>query len=208
MKHIDKDIEPEIFASWKRRKLPKGEKQSYKNMPQNVKNDLLFHLIQEQGGICCYCENELFSDCHIEHFRPKSTYPKLQIEYSNLLCSCLKDLPPRYNSHCGPLKDNWYNELLISPLDDDCEDRFIFTANGYIEPKNADDISAITTIDKLGLNVDKLIALRREVYDSCFFEGISVEDAKFFAEDYLNSSETGFNKFHTTVKYFLEKECL
>lgn len=60
----------------------------------------------------------------------------------------------------------WYDvNLLISPLDEDCEYRFRFTADGGISPRLEDDSGAEVTIRKLGLDLPKLRALRAAALD-------------------------------------------
>lgn len=59
------------------------------------KKEMLEYLLEEQGGLCCYCGCELTKKVHyivIEHFKLKSlnsnsTYPNM-FDYDNLLLSC------------------------------------------------------------------------------------------------------------------------
>ena len=54
----------------------------------------------------------------------------------------------------------------MSPLQDGCEKRFMFTANGEIFPRSADDAAARATIERLGLDLPKLNALRAAAVDA------------------------------------------
>ncbi|NES72988.1 MAG: TIGR02646 family protein, partial [Okeania sp. SIO2D1] len=70
--------------------------------------------------------------------------------------------------HCGVKKADWYDEkLMVSPLENHCSDFFIYTGSGEILPTNVLERkkAAETTIDKLGLDIDKLNAMRREAID-------------------------------------------
>jgi uncharacterized protein (TIGR02646 family) len=165
MKCISKSPEPESFVQWKidnaHLKMPYGD------LHGDKKKCLKLSLIEEQGGLCCYCEREIGQDdSHVEHFRPqrgKNAHPHLDLEYQNLLCSCqVPHLPiPTDPRHCGVLKDQWFDDvLLISPLDTGCESRFRFAEDGSIYPANDHDDAAMVTIEKLGLDIDKLRSLR------------------------------------------------
>ena len=56
--------------------------------------------------------------------------------------------------------------MLISPLQEDCETRFRFTANGEIHPRSSSDVAAAMTINRLALDLPKLNALRKAVVDA------------------------------------------
>jgi uncharacterized protein (TIGR02646 family) len=46
-------------------------------------------LLNEQGCLCPFCERKLsIEDATIEHFQPKSTFPRLQLDYHNLFACC------------------------------------------------------------------------------------------------------------------------
>jgi hypothetical protein len=99
MKLIIKGGEPSFLIRWKVQTAQNGKPINYKIFRQDklLKNPLHLSLIQEQGAICCYCEDEIhISDSHIEHFEPQSTGNKTP-DYDNLLCSCLKNLPHQYH---------------------------------------------------------------------------------------------------------------
>ncbi len=52
-------------------------------------------IAEEQGYICCYCQSriKLIQDekpeMKLEHFKPKSKYKALELDYKNLLAACL-----------------------------------------------------------------------------------------------------------------------
>ena len=158
----------------------------------------------EQGEICCYCENRLIDGkCHIEHFKPQSDPTVDPLDYANLLCSCQANLTPSEFRYCGNLKNNWFDEnLLISPLNPDCESHFAFNYDGTIKPVQEDDQKAINTIEKLGLNLNKLKALRKAAIDPFLDEEIDNDELKFFVNGYLClDDQQRYKPFWTTIKY-------
>ncbi len=208
MKHILKDDEAETFRDWK--SLANDDWQpDYDIMPGDIKQPLKQALMKEQGGICCYCESRLIEDdSHVEHFYPQHHYPERALDYDNLLCSCLNQLETGAPRHCGNLKDNWfYDDLLISPLEPGCEQRFAYDGQGKIRPRIPDDLPAQTTITKLGLDIPKLNELRAKAIEP--FLDDSLDNAAFtqFVTGYLRPNSNGwFNEFHTTIAYLFTQE--
>lgn len=196
MKHVIKQAEPESFIAWKNSGNEDWQP-NYGNLQSPEKEIVFDSLLLEQGYICCYCERDLNEgDYHIEHFRPKDAtkFPELQLEYNNLLCSCQVNVKKGNPLHCGNSKGNWFDErLLISPLNPNCEGRFRYTFDGQILPFDEKDEAAITTIDKLQLNIDKLKDLRKNVIDALFED----EDVSWYLE--MNNGK--YNEFYTTISY-------
>jgi len=225
VKYIQKQREPEEFTQWKQKT------HTWKQFTKKtrIRNLVKISLLNEQFYLCCYCEQSLDNEpsqveslsdsdineddqpddpslkteqAHIEHFQPKSNPNVDPLNYENLLCSCLKDWPPNIPLHCGALKDNWFDPvLLISPLDPTCESRFAYSAEGDIIPANPDDIAAATTIEKLGLNIPKLRAMRAAAADLFMDESLSLEEINRLVDDYLQEKNGRLNRFWTTIKY-------
>ncbi|HIJ83351.1 MAG: TIGR02646 family protein [Magnetococcales bacterium] len=166
MKYIRKKAEPPKFTLWKKQNIPLG--MGYGQLHSDVKKSLHTSLIQEQGGLCCYCECRVRQEgSHIEHFCPQQTFPGMGLKYDNLHASCQRELQPGEPLHCGHGKANWFDQdLLVSPLDPGCEARFKFTAIGKMVAADPEDVAARETIDKLGLNIEKLQALRKGAIDA------------------------------------------
>jgi uncharacterized protein (TIGR02646 family) len=140
-------------------------------------------LFEEQGGICAYTglrirlkkSNRLSGgerevDFHLEHLlaqahcRTEATYGQ-DAAYENLV-ACW----PRPNCGFEPAygarkKGQWPSpaELhrFVSPLDKTCTKRFRFNQRGEISAARDDDTAAKETIEKLGLDDDSLMDLRR-----------------------------------------------
>ena len=163
-------------------------------------------LIKEQGYICCYCERSIITNnSHIEHFRPKSDRSVDSLDFSNLLCSCVKDKVAGDPLRCGHLKDNWFDPiLLVSPFDLTCEIKFRYKPDGLISPADPNDQAAKETIDRLGLNTTELIALRKGAIEgfSNSDNPFSVSELQQAVTDYLQQDLQGrFSPFWTTIKY-------
>lgn len=64
--------------------------------PPSPKDQTKAYLNADQGGICVYCEQQLApNEGHLEHIKPKSAYPLLTFDYTNLAQSC------QATHHCG-----------------------------------------------------------------------------------------------------------
>lgn len=154
MRTIVKTTEPLTFASWKAKGRTQKTYAELGNFPE-IKQELKESLIQEQHQLCCYCESLIdLNSSHIEHFFPQSSGSK-QLDYENLHASC--NGGKHKQRHCGSLKDNWFDSnLTLSPLNPATSQRFAFAENGLILAKEESDLGASTTIQKLGLHVEKL----------------------------------------------------
>lgn len=207
MKHINRKDEPQEFIDWKN--LSNNDWQpTYDNLQNPQKQAVFQSLLEEQGYICCYCERELRdNDYHIEHFKPKDNnlFPELQLEYSNLLCSCQRNTQQGDPLHCGNSKGNWFDaNFLISPLDQTCEQQFIYTEDGHIYPSTKNNLAAKTTIERLQLDIDKLVNLRMNILEPFIDDSLSTEELEKFVNGYLEKKENNngkYNEFYTTIKY-------
>lgn len=205
MKRIVKTAPPEFFVRY----LNTHRNLNWENFSRvqnlEVKGRFGEFLREEQGFLCCYCEEEIAKGvCHIEHFKPKSAFPELALDYFNLFASC-NGCGTKEDLTCGMKKRNIYFPSLISPTDPTCETRFLFTLDGQILPVDEKDDQAWETIALLGLNAPKL-RRRREML------GLEIEnlrklfppqDFQHYIEIRLEKSPKGrYCEFWTTVKYF------
>lgn len=136
MKYIEKGESPRSLEEYKT-----TEGASFKDLDKNhtsIKREIKTSLIAEQGGICCYCGTRIDrTNSMIEHFKPKdeNLFPKLQLEYSNLLASCLGGQIDRQTNRRFPLcwDANKKNRVIeVSPTDPDCESCFKYDEEGTI----------------------------------------------------------------------------
>lgn len=203
MKFIRKsNLPPASFTRWCRRNKRK-DWQLFSN-PANslVKQELAEQLKSNQGWICCYCESRIDeSGTHIEHLKPRKDYPKNQFDWDNLLSSCNGN---PLGKSCGPKKDRWYSNAMVSPLAPDCEQRFIYTGYGEILPRDPGDNDAKETIVRLGLDSAKLNALRRQLYIEIVSYRDCLDDFEF--NQYVNAQlvpdgQGKFREYWTLIRY-------
>ncbi|MEB3174076.1 MAG: retron system putative HNH endonuclease, partial [Cyanobacteriota bacterium] len=98
MKYIQKQAEPLELIQFKNQ-INDNWKPNYADL---YKPPIKQALMQEQGFICCYCEQRLDpEDCHIEHFQPQSDPSVDPLDFSNMLCSCQNQMQKGEPRHCG-----------------------------------------------------------------------------------------------------------
>ncbi len=209
MKYITKNKEPIEFTEWKGNdKMYKRGKPNWNRLTSSERDIIREALKKEQGEICCYCESELLvDDYHIEHLKPKAKnkYPELQLEYDNLLCSCQLEIQKGEPRHCGNSKGSWFDDkLLISPLNPSCESKFKYTYDGHIKPEINNDIKAKTTIERLELDIEKLVDMREKAIEPFLDDTLNADELKKFTEIYLTKQGDKFNPFYSTIKYLFE----
>jgi uncharacterized protein (TIGR02646 family) len=203
MKHVQKGAEPLEFSYWKA--LANDDWQpTYDDLSGQTKKTVKDTLMKEQGYLCCYCECQIDDDdSHIEHFRPQSHADVDPLDFSNFLCSCQNQLQKGVPRHCGNLKGSWYDStLLVSPFDSGCEERFIFTGLGFIEPKQQEDRGANETIKRLGLDLPKLNSMRASVIEPFLDDTLSTAELQRFVMGYLQKDSDGrFGEFWSAIRY-------
>ncbi len=212
MKYIKKGEEPQSFTTWKAiaRTTPNW---GYSYLQNPEKKELHDALIREQGYICCYCGMRITRESsHIEHLKPQSsTDPDLTLEYTNLLASCQREREPKKPIHCGVAKDDWHDEdLLVSPLQPNCADFFIYTDDGQILATDASEknAAATETIKRLCLNIPKLKAMREEVIKN-LLAGIDVftlteEEKQKLLQGFEQPDANGqYEEFCAAIAYIL-----
>ncbi len=198
MKYIKKGDEPEDLAKFKA-SANEDWKPTYNDLRSKEKTNIHQNLLEEQGYICCYCGMRIDKEnSHIEHLKPRNSFPEEQLNYNNLLASCQREREKNEPQHCGVKKAEWYDQnLIVSPLEPHCSDFFLYTGSGEILPTNVleREIAAVTTIDKLGLDINKLNAMRREAIDGILEAVDNLEQLEI--QQLLNS----FDKLDNQGKY-------
>ncbi len=208
MKFISKREDPTEFREWKA--LASDDwSPNWDNLAGDPKNKVHDSLLAEQGHICCYCNRGIDKDdSHIEHLVPRSHASHKELDYDNMLASCQRRLKPKEPRHCGVLKGEWHDEaLLISPLQEDCETRFRFVENGDVIPISEGDHAAQKTIQKLGLNIEKLRAMRRRAIESVteILDDLSTDDIEGWIAGLKQTDSKGhFELFCQTLIQILQ----
>ncbi|MCO7737481.1 TIGR02646 family protein [Brucella intermedia] len=161
---------------------------AYGDLDRVVRGALVRDLFNEQRGLCVYCGRRLDLSYpghtfHIEHFRPRATYPALQVEYGNLFLSCgQRDANGDPSPTCGNVKADWFDESShIEPIYSDCTSRFLFRLTGVVDPSVPGDSAAELMIDVLQLNHPELRKDRERILG--YLDGEELELADFVRED-------------------------
>ena len=158
MLKVNKKSEPEEFTKYK----SKNKIINWDSFTAEIKQVLKQYLLEEQENSCCpYCEIEInLENSHIEHIKPKNTFPNLLASYSNFIACCLT------KKRCGDSKANKWDELFINPVIENPEDYFEYDIKtGEITPifKEGNRYEkAKYTIDLLNLNDNRLCNIRRK----------------------------------------------
>lgn len=205
MKHTVKGGAPSDFEAWKQGGWTPG----YMDLQNPEKAQLHAALVQEQGGVCCYCGRSISqSDSHIEHFRPQESRPDLALDYANLHASCIRETKPGNPLHCGHFKGNGFDEgLHISPLDSGCETRFRFTLQGEVAPAMPTDSAARYMIGLLSLDCDFLNNRRKDalmrVFDASFISSATKTELHQLALAFRQRDDDGLlgNLSHVVARY-------
>lgn len=84
MLNIEKGAQPKELIAFK--KTPGA---SYSGLGGNVSRKLKLALLEEQGYLCCYCMRRIDLDSmKVEHWHPRSRFPREELNYTNLLAAC------------------------------------------------------------------------------------------------------------------------
>lgn len=150
-------------------------------------------LRQDQHWLCCYCGCEIGPELahpesghpgrdHKEHFRPRSKFPDLIFDWSNLLSSCGPASMRGQPHTCGGAKGEEFPDGLISPLEPNCDQRFRYLEDGKIAPARQPDSGAEVTIACLNLNEPGLCRRRRAVLQT-FLARPDQVDSEVYRQD-------------------------
>lgn len=170
MRRVIKATEPQEFTEWKAKENAEWQP-SYAALQNPEKRALHDALLAEQGWTCCYCGRLIAREAsHIEHFRPQESRADLALEYANLHASCIRETGPGAPLHCGHAKGSDYDdEKAISPLEDGCEQRFIYSSkDGAIFSADKADEAAKYMVGLLRLDLAFLNDRRAEALKSAF----------------------------------------
>lgn len=145
----------------------------YEDMPQDTKQDIRDQLVEEQRGLCCYCQSRIragWDTMKIEHRHPQSAEEcssgEGPLDYTNMLGACLggykhgeKSSPDSY--HCDTAKGDARLCFNVCDTTRPIESRIHFSGTGEIksvDPSIHRDINNI-----LRLNHPRLVANRKAV---------------------------------------------
>lgn len=178
MRYIDKSKRCSDFDNYTAPCFPI----SWNEFDTGAKLALHQHLWQEQKGLCVYCQQQIpFKKSkqssqqicsHIEHIRPRTTYPELTFVYCNLSISCegfnckTIDKHPK-KEFCEHRKGHEYDEdRFLNPIElREIEDYFEYDIEGKIHPTTLFPEKAEYMIKILDLNHPDLIDMRKSIYE-------------------------------------------
>jgi len=167
---ITKSNPPDYFERAKQKVERPLQSDAWKDRHINgIRKALREHiLLEEQFILCAYCEKEIdetSEKSNIDHFKTRHLFPKLTLDYNNLLVSC--------NSvgRCSNYKDQNirladYNKI-INPVLDNPNDFFNYHLTGEIYPKHSlspsDKERAESTLEFFQLNHRGLTEERKKI---------------------------------------------
>ncbi len=163
MRHIEKAEEPASFTKWKEQGDENWDPGWAEFDGAPIKQTVKQALLQEQGYLCCYCEIRVDEEHgHIEHIHARHSHPDLELIYTNLLYCC-PETPRGQPTTCGHARGP-NDPVPVSPLNVDCEARFLYTEAGEMLPRDEDDADTRETVRILNLNEPTLRRFRAGVY--------------------------------------------
>lgn len=135
------------------------------------KQDIRLQLVSEQRGLCCYCQSRIratHDGMKIEHWQSQSAdkYPARQLDYTNMLGSCLGgqkngEKSPKGGHHCDTSKGDADLCFCLTDIDHPVERLIRFLGDGRIV---SEDVAVQTNLDEiLNLNLDILKSNRKAV---------------------------------------------
>ncbi len=199
MKKIDRREEPDFWIEYKRLH-PRQCYADLKKTPEGneLRRRMRMYLVESQYGLCAYCCRKVGIDDSLnEHIRPQSVYSDESMEYDNLVASCKTE---GTDATCGARKGNDYDQnLFVSPLDEECEKKFVFYPNGEMEGIGD---GGRYTCELLNLNAYELQRARRAQYKTC----VDYHNADMVYTYFLLPDEKGeLEPYCDMVRYFHER---
>ena len=166
MRTIKKGREPRSLQSYRL-----TQDSTYDGLPSQAKQDIRDQLVNEQRGLCCYCQSRIRADWNlmkVEHWQSKSDdkYPERQLDYTNMLGACLggqkrgEKSPPNAH-HCDTAKRDTDLCFSVSDAGHPIEPRIHYLGTGKI---GSQDLSINDQLNRvLKLNLPHLVGNRKAV---------------------------------------------
>ena len=177
MKKISKADPPDDLRNWRADNADVPQNLSY-GEAQFPRSSVLGALLAEQGYVCAYTLKRVCTvSAHVEHLKPQTRCKQEDDEREGAGLACLREdiewrnmvaCFPEPNSAAPPdygavKKRDWWQADFVSPIMDDCEQRYFFSSNGEVAAHPAD-AGAASTITALDLCNKKLSELRETAY--------------------------------------------
>jgi len=170
MRSITKAAEPVELRNWKQSMQNTPQNMTYGNLPGDVRDEIKKHLLREQGYLCAYTMLRLedVGDCHIEHVQPQNAAPALDLDYANMAACFPWNGGDTSHGYGAPVKAGQvvvFNGNFVSPHSNNCENRFVYDADGGVRACDGDN-AARQTIEILELDHSTLAELRRSAIEA------------------------------------------
>jgi uncharacterized protein (TIGR02646 family) len=184
-------------AENKRRKEA-AEKKYQHNQIKEALASLMFH------GKCAYCESQILhiDYGHIEHFKPKSLFPKQIFDWLNLLLACGKCNGKEHKGDKFPMIDS--DALLVNPCTDNPDEHFLFE---YDENTSFANVigktpKGQTTEIELGLNRPQLLKKRSFFVENILFIALKLKEnpSDITARSILDKAEISSAEYSSFTK--------
>lgn len=212
MRSINKTPPPREFSDWLAKRNENWEP-NYGNLQNPEKRELHDHLIGEQFERCCYCGHPIERETsHIEHFAPQEQFDHLDVEYTNMYASCIRDASKVQELHCGHAKQAFFDEaMIISPLDPGCVERFRYSQAGAIRATDPSDESAAYMLRILNLDATYLrnrrAAAINSVFSEAFMQRVTDQELRALADAYHQSEfSRSDDEYPHVLRRFAEQE--
>ena len=183
---------------------------TYDDLGKKRKDIIRNSLLDEQGYICAYCMGRIDIDtCTIEHYisqtrHEESPYTEEEHQRQSLLYSNMCGVCKNDSEHCDKSRGNTPLEIL-DPHQQTCEELITYSLNGKIVPTGREVEKVNKDIETLGLNCEKLVKLRKTVWDEIwdrFKKDYKSKDwSKKLFLDYAQKYRTKEHKRHGIMKY-------
>lgn len=188
---------------------------TFADMPAETKDRVQEQLVEEQRGLCCYCQSRIrasWNGMKIEHWQSQSEgkFPGRQLDYTNLLGACLGgqkhgEKSPPDTHHCDTAKRD--SDLCFSVCDaaHPIERSIRFLGDGTIRSDDATVNEQISSV--LNLNLSRLVSNRKAVltaFQQRLQDGRQVDPARELPKwDGRGPGE--LPEFAQVIAYYLKK---
>ena len=225
MRKIDKKQPPASFVTYVKSSnvLDPTYKPTFEDLDATVRKDLQNCLLNEQGGICGYCQQKItsLSRMKIEHHCEQSICngengsTDKTLDYTNLMGVCM-GIGGKKELHCDTKKSQFNNTnglpIKISPWNKAHMGSVSYASTGNINSSNSVFQKEIDNI--LSLNTKYLKDLREQKYRKIFSTSNHKQPATFKAKmkkilehDLENNGSRFSNNFPGMSEYMLNKFC-
>ena len=194
MRGSNKSDEPPQLRDWKAEQRRNGIEPEYRNLQQPERGATERHLFAEQTGQCVYCGRGISlarkQRYHLEHFRPRSKYPDLQLDYANLFLSCGPEGDNGARNTCGHHKGDWFEEgCHIPPAPEACAKHFRFHSSGRIAGDGSPEADKMITT--LNLNHPELVTERQVMLEALDLDLNDGTPPELLVQDFLDTDHDG-----------------